>query len=86
MALDYLTQASEFLEVPIIYVAGNHEFYKGSLLGDIEELRRGALELQAAGHNVHFLEQGAAVVGGVRFLGATSIIFIFRSKKRDIAS
>lgn len=71
MALDYLSQVSEFLDIPIVYVAGNHEFYKGSLLDDIEELRQGALHLQRIGRSVHFLENASAVIGGVRFLGAT---------------
>ncbi|WP_290981634.1 metallophosphoesterase [Ferrovibrio sp.] len=71
MALDYVSQVSEFLEIPIIYVAGNHEFYKGSLLEDIEELRLGAARLRDSGREVHFLEQEVAIVGGTRFLGAT---------------
>ncbi|WP_428249528.1 metallophosphoesterase [Ferrovibrio sp.] len=71
MALDYISQVSEFLDIPIVYVAGNHEFYKGSLLDDIEELRQGSLRLQQSGHEIHFLENNSAVIGGVRFLGAT---------------
>jgi len=71
MALDYVSQVSEFLEIPIIYVAGNHEFYMGSLLEDIEELRLGAARLRDSGREVHFLEQEVAIVGGTRFLGAT---------------
>ncbi|MEL3892115.1 metallophosphoesterase [Ferrovibrio sp. MS7] len=71
MALDYVSQVSEFLEIPIIYVAGNHEFYKGSLLEDIEELRLGAARHRDSGREVHFLEQEVAIISGTRFVGAT---------------
>lgn len=51
---------------PVIYVAGNHEFYGHSLPGLVADLRRAA-----AGSSVHVLENDAVVVGGVRFLGCT---------------
>jgi hypothetical protein len=53
--------------MPCIYVAGNHEFYKGALKESLEDGRSAA----AGFPNVHFLENDVAVVGGVRFLGAT---------------
>ena len=51
---------------PVIYVAGNHEFYGGSLEATICELRT-----LAEGSNVHVLEKDAIVLDGVRFLGCT---------------
>lgn len=51
---------------PVIYTAGNHEYYGGvfpNLLAD--------LKAESAGSNVTFLENGTKVVGAVRFLGAT---------------
>jgi predicted phosphodiesterase len=51
---------------PVIYVAGNHEFYGGDLQGTLRELRR-----QCAASDLHLLECDAWVFGGVRFLGAT---------------
>lgn len=51
---------------PVVYVAGNHEFYGGSLTGTIARLK--AL---AQGSEVHVLERDAVVIGGVRFLGTT---------------
>ncbi len=51
---------------PVLYVAGNHEFYGHAWPGLIDELR-GA----AAGSTVCVLENDATVVGGVRFLGCT---------------
>lgn len=71
MVLDYVTQVSEFLKIPIIYVAGNHEFYKGDITSDLEELRLGFSAARSAGHKLHFLEREAVVIDGVRFIGAT---------------
>lgn len=51
--------------VPVVYVAGNHEFYRYT----IEEER---LKMQAAlPANMHFLENSSAEFHGVRFLGTT---------------
>jgi len=54
------------LDKPVIYVAGNHEFW-GEDYGDHLE----ALRQAAAGSAVHFLENEAVIVQGVRFLGCT---------------
>jgi predicted phosphodiesterase len=51
---------------PALYVAGNHEFYGGSLDGTVEELRQAC-----SGTNVRLLDNEAVVVGGVRVLGST---------------
>jgi predicted phosphodiesterase len=51
---------------PVIYVAGNHEFYNGDLQNTLHALRSGC-----AGSSVHVLECEAWVFAGVRFLGAT---------------
>ncbi|MEP9373586.1 metallophosphoesterase [Mesorhizobium sp. KR1-2] len=53
--------------MPCIYVAGNHEFYKGSIQ---EGIAAGRAAAQAA-PGVHFLENEAVIINGVRFLGAT---------------
>lgn len=53
-------------ERPILYVAGNHEFYGHSLPTLIGELREAA-----AGSSVHVLENDEVVIDGVRFLGCT---------------
>lgn len=54
-------------KMPSVYVAGNHEFYKGSLS---EDLRKGVEEAKAH-PRVHFLENDLKVVDGVRFVGCT---------------
>lgn len=53
-------------EKPVIYVLGNHEFYGSQIERIIEKTRE-----QAQGSNVHFLENNAVVVEGVRFIGTT---------------
>jgi predicted phosphodiesterase len=57
--------AQTYRGLPVIYVAGNHEFY-GEHLGFLATLRQTAKEL-----GVHFLERDALDIDGVRFLGAT---------------
>lgn len=51
---------------PVLFVAGNHEFYGGDLQGTWRELR--AL---AEGSSIRVLERDAWRFGGVRFLGCT---------------
>jgi Icc-related predicted phosphoesterase len=51
---------------PVIYVNGNHEYYRN----DWHRLVDRARDL-AAGTHVHFLENEARAIGGVRFVGAT---------------
>lgn len=54
-------------QLPVILVAGNHEFYRGDWHGTLIEIRKEAQRSL----NVHFLEQDAVVIEGVRFLGCT---------------
>ena len=51
---------------PVIYVAGNHEFYGGSIDGTIAALRE-----RSADQPIHLLEADELIVDGVRFLGTT---------------
>lgn len=51
---------------PVLYVAGNHEFYGGSIEGTLAELRR-----LCEGTHLHLLDDSELVLGGVRFLGTT---------------
>lgn len=52
--------------VPVLYLAGNHEFYGGSLEQTRIELRRAA-----DGTSIRFLDNDVVDFGGVRFLGCT---------------
>ncbi len=54
------------IEVPVIYVLGNHEFYKDKFPGLVDELKR-----EAEGTNVYVLENDAFESGGLRFFGCT---------------
>lgn len=59
-----LTWAAATFQQPVIYVAGNHEYY-GAQLGMLAELQK---PVQA---HVHFLERNTFELAGVRFLGCT---------------
>lgn len=52
--------------VPVIYLAGNHEFY-----GNSWEQTRTDLRKACAGTNITFLDNDVVEFGGVRFLGCT---------------
>ncbi len=51
---------------PALYVAGNHEFYGGSLTGAAAQL-----EQLCAGTRVRVLDRRCVLIGNVRFLGCT---------------
>ncbi|MDX8481859.1 metallophosphoesterase [Mesorhizobium sp. VK24D] len=53
--------------MPCVYVAGNHEFYKGAIKEGLVDGRAAAARFAA----VHFLENQAVVIGDARFLGAS---------------
>lgn len=53
-------------DTPIVYVAGNHEFYRTERRACLKALRASAHEV-----GVHFLENDEVVIDGVRFLGST---------------
>ncbi len=64
--ISWAVAESERLAKPLIYVAGNHEYYHGDIAA-LDELRAAA----AGSDAVHFLERDAVVIDGVRFLGCT---------------
>jgi Icc-related predicted phosphoesterase len=53
--------------MPVVFVAGNHEFYQSSIVEGVFE----GVKAAAARPNVHFLENGYVEIGGVYFAGAT---------------
>ncbi|TGQ83700.1 phosphatase [Mesorhizobium sp. M8A.F.Ca.ET.207.01.1.1] len=53
--------------MPVVCVAGNHEYYGHTVLEGTEWGRVAAEEYP----DVHFLENEAVVIGGVRFIGCT---------------
>lgn len=64
--VEWAAEQGRRLGIPVIYVAGNHEFYGSHYPGLLEELRDATL-----GTWVHVLEREAVTLDGVRFLGAT---------------
>jgi len=68
------------LNKPVIYIAGNHEFYAHEYQQTLQLIRN-----QCAGSNVRFLENDSFVFQGVRFLGCTlwTDLFVEGDKKAD---
>ncbi|MCX9158614.1 metallophosphoesterase [Niveibacterium sp. 24ML] len=62
---DWIRQHRNRLPPHIVYVAGNHEFYRGDWARVLRTLR--SLRLTGG----HFLENSSTEIEGVRFLGAT---------------
>lgn len=63
------TQGVDWLKTlgkPVIYVAGNHEFYSADYHQSLQTLRQ-----QCDGSNIHFLENDSLIFQDVRFLGCT---------------
>jgi len=57
---------SHFPDQPVIYVLGNHEFYRHSLPELTETLKR-----ETDGSHIHLLENRAVEISGYTFLGCT---------------
>jgi Icc-related predicted phosphoesterase len=53
-------------EIPVLYVLGNHEFYREKFPGLIDKLK-----MDAQGTHVHVLENDAIEIGGYWFYGCT---------------
>ncbi|MCP4042647.1 MAG: phosphoesterase, partial [Gammaproteobacteria bacterium] len=64
--VEWAIRQSERLGKPVIYVAGNHEYYGMDFPAHSKTLHE-----MAAGSNVHVLERGQLVLNGIRFLGCT---------------
>lgn len=63
------TQGVDWLNLidkPVVYIAGNHEYYGGEF-----KQTQNALRSKCAGSNVHFLENNSFIYKNVRFLGCT---------------
>ena len=58
--------ANETFSCPVIYIAGNHEYYKGHIDGTLKKMR------DAASPHVHILENEVFVWQQIRFLGTTA--------------
>ncbi|MET4442834.1 Icc-related predicted phosphoesterase [Bradyrhizobium sp. GM2.2] len=66
-AVSWLTNQRALWGKPVLFVAGNHEYY-----GSILEAAAARIRDASRGTNVHFLDADAVpVIDGVRFLGCT---------------
>lgn len=54
------------IDKPVIYIAGNHEFYTHEYKRTLRMLRN-----TCADSNIYFLEKDVLVIGDIRFLGCT---------------
>jgi predicted phosphodiesterase len=61
-----LKWAQKHFKVPVVYVVGNHEYYKNNLGRAPRKLKEAA-----QGRNIHVLDNEALVLNGVRILGTT---------------
>ena len=57
--------ANEAFSCPVIYVCGNHEFYRGHIDYTLTKIRR------SADQHVQVLENESLIIDGVRLLGGT---------------
>lgn len=60
-----VTWAQDAFSVPVVYICGNHEFYKGHIDRTLQSMKK-----LAAGTNVHVLENESMTIGDLRILGA----------------
>lgn len=65
--IDVANELNTWRQVPVIVLAGNHEFYRAEIDGLLVEMRKRAGYCR----DIHFLERDSVVIDGVRFLGCT---------------
>lgn len=66
-SLDVAQSYRDACGVPVILLAGNHEYYRKEIKSTLAQLRAGA----AAMDGIYFLENDTIVLNDVRFLGCT---------------
>lgn len=65
--IDWAAEMVEKHRKPVIYVAGNHEYYRHEYTKLTQELREFSEEVD----NLYFLEKDSVELAGIRFLGTT---------------
>lgn len=61
--------AAEYFDAPVLFVAGNHDYYGGHLDKTLAKMRAAAA---GSGGKVTLLERDTIEIAGVRFIGATA--------------
>lgn len=64
--ITWLKETETLRHLPIIYILGNHEYYRGSYPKTLHKIKEAA-----AGTNIHILENESITLGEVTFHGAT---------------
>jgi predicted phosphodiesterase len=69
-----------YKDTPVIYIAGNHEYYHG----DVPDIDK-KIKKAAQNSNIRFLQNKMAIINGVRFLGTTlwTDFHFYGSEMRD---
>lgn len=68
----WLQYAFRGVTKPILYVAGNHEYYRGDLVRTFRHMKEDFAEMkERLGLDVRLMENDAHVIGDVQFVGAT---------------
>jgi predicted phosphodiesterase len=65
--LEYAVDLIHRINKPVIYIPGNHEYYRH----DIDILRTEMLLFSESQPNLHLLDNSSVVINGVRFIGST---------------
>lgn len=68
-AIEWMARQREsgpLMGCPVVYVAGNHEFYRSEMKSNLAEARR-----VADNADIHFLHRRVVSINGVRFIGCT---------------
>lgn len=73
--------AKQAFQIPVLYVLGNHEYYRGHMTRTQEKIRSACL-----GSHVQVLERDTVVIGGTRFLGATMWTDFSATSNKSLAS
>jgi len=73
--------AKQAFKIPVLYVLGNHEYYRGHMPRTLGKMRTACL----ASH-VQVLERDTVVIGGTRFLGATMWTDFSATSNKPLAS
>ncbi len=68
------------LKKPVIYVAGNHEFYNQEYIETINLIRK-----ECAGSRIHFLENNSFIYKNIRFIGCSLWTNLFQEGDKKAA-
>ncbi|MCB2425401.1 metallophosphoesterase [Methylophaga pinxianii] len=65
--LEYAAELIDRMNTPVIYIPGNHEFYRH----DINDLRNEMHHFAESKQKLHLLDNSSVIMKGIRFIGST---------------